>query len=128
MPIGDLCIVCSIFLQLNRINFFTFQVTPSTIVIPECKEPFHQELTLTPTIPVRTALDVTFYLPDGLWLLNKDKCFVKLKGTTPVKVKVGATCTTLHGLAKLKVITPKIDNIGETAFWKYFGLPLVWVR
>lgn len=110
----------------------SFQVTPSTLIIEECKEPFHQELTLTPTIPVRknkrgTYLLVTFYLPDGLWLVNKEKCFVELKGTTPMTVKVGATCTTLYGLKKTAVITPRIANNDDTDFWAKFGLPTVWV-
>ena len=72
---------------------------------------------------------MTFYLPDGLWLVNnKDKCLLELKGTKEVKVKVGATCTMLHGLTNLKVITPKIVNYKDSPFWGYFGLPTVWVR
>ena len=126
LPISNVCV--QYFSQLNRRRFSSFQVTPSTIVIPECKEPFHRELTLTPMIPVRKALSVQFYLPDGLWLLDKDDCSISIKGTTPVKVKVGATCTTLYGLAKLKVITPKITNRDESVFWGDFGLPTVWVR
>ena len=91
-----------------------------------------KEITLTPTIPIRPNfkggyLTVTFYLPDGLWLVNKEKCFVELKGTTPVKVKVGATCTTLTGLRKSIVITPKITNGDDSMFWALFGLPTVWV-
>lgn len=112
--------------------FAGIKVTPSTLIISECEEPFYQELTLTPMIPIRqnrhgAYLFVTFYLPDGLWLLNKYKCFVELKGTTPVTVKVGATCTTLYGLKKKVVITPKITNGKDSVFWTFFGLPTVWV-
>ena len=83
-------------------------------------------------IPVRKNakgkyLHVTFYLPSGLWLLSKDKCSVELKGTTPVTVKVGATCTTLYGLTKSAVITPKITNNLDSKFWTFTGLPTVWV-
>ena len=97
----------------------------------ECEKP--HELTLTPTIPVRVGtvtggLLVRFYLPDGLWMVDKDKCYVELKGTTPVTVNIGATCTTLWGRKKLKVITPKITNDPDTlSFWAYMGLPTVWV-
>lgn len=89
------------------------------------------QLTLTPTIPVRKNRDgfyvrVTFYLPDGLWLVNnKDKCIVEIKETEEVKVSIGATCTTLHGLRNLKVISPKIEN--KSGFWSFYGLPTIWV-
>ena len=89
------------------------------------------QLKLTPTIPVRKNSDglyvyVTFYLPDGLWLVNnKDKCIVEIKETEEVKVSIGATCTTLHGLKNLKVISPKIMN--QKGFWSFYGLPTIWV-
>ena len=70
---------------------------------------------------------VTFYLPKGLWLVNKGKCSVQLKGTKPVTVMVGATCTTLYGLKKFSVITPKITNPLQSEFWGLFGLPTIWV-
>ena len=81
------------------------QVTLTTIIITECQVPFFTELTLTPTIPVRpnnagNYLFVTFYLPAGLWLKNKEKCFVELKQITPVKVGVGADCGLLRASTK----------------------------
>ena len=120
------------FIRYCFVCLFVFQVSPSTLLITECEEPLIKEITLTPTIPIRPNfkggyLTVTFYLPDGLWLVNKEKCFVDLKGTTPVKVKVGATCTTLTGLRKSIVITPKITNGDDSMFWALFGLPTVWV-
>ena len=108
-------------------------MSPTTLLISECKDPFFHEITLTPTIPVRRnsmekALSVTFYLPKGLWLVNKEKCSVQLEGTKSVTVKVGATCTTLYGLKKFSVITPKITNDpSESKFWGFFGLPTIWV-
>ena len=111
-----------------------FQVTPTTLLISECKDPLFHEITLTPTIPVRknslgNFLSVTFYLPKGLWLVSKKKCSVQLEGTKSVTVKVGATCTTLYGLKKLSVITPKIitNDPYESKFWGFFGLPTIWV-
>ena len=106
-------------------------MSPTTLLITECKDPFFHEITLTPTIPVRKNstgkfLSVTFYLPKGLWLVNKEKCSVQLEGTKSVTVKVGATCTTLYGLKKLSVITPKINSFGSK-FWCVFGLPTIWV-
>ena len=111
-----------------------FQVSPTTLLISECKDPLFHEITLTPTIPVRknslgNFLSVTFYLPEGLQLVNKEKCSVQLEGTKSVTVKVGATCTTLYGLKKLSVITPKIitNDPFESKFWGFFGLPTIWV-
>lgn len=83
-------------------------------------------------IPVRknskgNFLFVTFYLPTNLWLENKEDCSIKLEGTKPVTVRVGATCTTLYGSKKLLVITPKILNPTDSEFWGVFGLPTVWV-
>ncbi|XP_068711982.1 von Willebrand factor D and EGF domain-containing protein-like [Montipora foliosa] len=104
--------------------FAGIMVTPSTLFITECQVPFFQEITLTPTIPVRnTFLTVTFYLPKGLWLENKGDCSIQLQGTKSVTVRVGATCTTLYGLRKLSVITPQITT--DSVFWGYFGLPTV---
>ncbi|XP_044176217.1 von Willebrand factor D and EGF domain-containing protein-like isoform X2 [Acropora millepora] len=116
--------------------FAGINVTPTAIVISECKEPLFHNITLTPTIPVRKNsvdkfLSVRFYLPDGLWLVNKEKCSVQLEGTNSVTVKVGATCTTLYGSKKLSVITPAITNPFESKFWgslqSVFGLPTIWV-
>ena len=118
-------------IELKYYNIFYFQVHPTTLIIDECKEPYIVQLTLTPTIPVRKNTDglyvyVTFYLPDGLWLVNnKDKCIVEIKETEEVKVSIGATCTTLHGLRNLKVISPKITN--QRGFWSFYGLPTIWV-
>ena len=107
-------------------------MSPTTLLISECTDPLFHEITLTPTIPVRknslwNFLSVTFYLPKGLWLVNKEKCSVQLEGTNPVTVKVGATCTTLYGLKKFSVITPKITNPFGSRFWGVFGLPTIWV-
>ena len=107
-------------------------MSPTTLLISECKDPFFHEITLTPTIPVRKNsigkfLSVTFYLPEKLWLVNKEKCSVQLEGTNSVTVKVGATCTALYGLKKLNVITPKITNPFQSKFWGAFGLPTIWV-
>ena len=118
-------------IKLKNYNIFHFQVHPTTLIIEECKEPYTVQLKLTPTIPVRKNSDghyvyVTFYLPDGLWLVNnKDKCIVEIKETEEVKVSIGATCTTLHGLKNLKVISPKIMN--QKGFWSFYGLPTIWV-
>ncbi|XP_015780130.1 PREDICTED: von Willebrand factor D and EGF domain-containing protein-like, partial [Acropora digitifera] len=117
---------------IQRPFFAGINVSPTTLLISECKDPFFHEITLTPTIPVRknsfgTFLSVTFYLPKGLWLVNKEKCSVQLEGTNSVTVKVGATCTTLYGLKKLSVITPKIANHFQSKFWGVFGLPTIWV-
>ncbi|XP_074620014.1 uncharacterized protein LOC141878864 isoform X2 [Acropora palmata] len=118
---------------IQRPFFAGIHVSPTTLLISECKDPFFHEITLTPTIPVRRnsmekALSVTFYLPKGLWLVNKEKCSVQLEGTKSVTVKVGATCTTLYGLKKFSVITPKITNDpSESKFWGFFGLPTIWV-
>ena len=103
-------------------------MSPTTLIISECKDPFFHNITLTPTMPVRRIfLSVTFYLPKGLWLVNKGKCSVQLIGTKPVTVQVGATCTTLYGLKKLSVITPKITNPFGSQFWGFHGLPTIWV-
>lgn len=107
-------------------------MSPRTLLISECKDPLFHEITLTPTIPVRknslgNFLSVTFYLPEGLQLVNKEKCSVQLEGTKSVTVKVGASCTTLYGLEKLSVITPKITNSFGSEFWGVFGLPTIWV-
>ena len=104
-------------------------MSPKTLLISECEDPLFHEITLTPTIPVRKKpLSVTFYLPQGLQLVNKEKCSVQLEGTKSVTVKVGATCTTLYGLKKFSVITPVItNNLWESKFWAAFGLPTVWV-
>ena len=132
-------IICHFSLSLLKVhlifaielNIFHFQVHPTTLIIEECKEPYIVQLTLTPTIPVRKNSEglyvyVTFYLPDGLWLVNnKDKCIVEIKETQEVKVSIGATCTTLHGLKNLKVISPKITN--QNGFWSFYGLPTIWV-
>ena len=111
-------------------NIFNFQVYPTTLIIEECKEPYTAKLTLTPTIPVRKNskdqyVSVKFYLPEGLWLVNEDKCTVEIKETQEVKVSIRATCTTLHGMTNLKVITPKIIN--KEGFWSYYNLPTIWV-
>ena len=110
-------------------------MTPTTLLISECTDPLFHNITLTPTIPVRmnsmeTFLSVRFYLPKGLWLVNKEKCYVQLRGTNSVTVKVGATCTTLYGSKKSSVITPVITNLHKSAFWgglQLFGLPTIWV-
>ena len=104
-------------------------MSPRTLLISECADPFFHNITLTPTIPVRGIfVSVTFYLPEGLWLVNKGKCSVQLEGTKPVTVQVGATCTTLYGLKKYSVITPKItNNLWDSKFWAAFGLPTIWV-
>ena len=104
-------------------------MTPTTLLISECKDPFFHDITLTPTIPVRTekSLLVRFYLPEGLRLVNNEGCSVQLEGTKSVTVKVGATCTTLYGFEKSSVITPKITNPIESKFWGPFGLPTIWV-
>ena len=107
-------------------------MSPTTLLISECADPFFHEITLNPTIPVRknslgNFLSVTFYLPKGLWLVNKGKCSVQLEGTKPVTVKIGATCTTLYGLKKRSVITLKITNPFQSKFWGSFGLPTIWV-
>ena len=107
-------------------------MSPTTLLISECTDPLFHDITLTPTIPVRknflgNFLSVTFYLPKGLWLVNKEKCSVQLEGTNSVTVKVGATCTTLYGLKKFSVITPKITNPFQSKFWGVFGLPTIWV-
>lgn len=107
-------------------------MTPTTLLISECTDPLFHNITLTPTIPVRkNFLSVRFYLPNGLWLVNKEKCSVQLNGTNSVTVKVGATCTTLYGSKKSSVITPVITNPFESKFWgslqSVFGLPTIWV-
>ena len=109
-------------------------MSPRTLLISECADPLFHNITLTPTIPVRknslgNFLSVRFYLPKGLWLVNKMKCSVQLEGTNPVTVQVGATCTTLYGLKKFSVITPKIitNDPLESKFWGFFGLPTIWV-
>ena len=108
-------------------------MSPTTLVISECTDPLFHNITLTPTIPVRRNsrgdfVSVTFYLPKGLWLVNKEKCSVQLEGTKPVTVQVGATCTMLYGLKKFSVITPKItNNLWDSRFWRAFGLPTIWV-
>ena len=109
-------------------------MTPTTLNISECTDPLFHNIILTPTIPVRrnskgNFLSVTFYLPNGLWLVNKEKCDVQLEGTKSVTVKVGATCTTLYGSTKLSVITPAITNSFQSEFWGVFGfgLPTIWV-
>ncbi|XP_015777730.1 PREDICTED: von Willebrand factor D and EGF domain-containing protein-like [Acropora digitifera] len=113
--------------------FAGIHVSPTTLLISECStDPLFHEITLTPTIPVRKNslghfLFVRFYLPKGLWLVNKEKCSVQLEGTNSVTVKVGATCTTLYGLKKFSVITPKITNPFQSEFWGAFGLPTIWV-
>lgn len=78
-------------------------------------------------IPVRGKFNllVTFYLPTNLWMENKEDCSIILKGTKPVTVRIGATCTALYGSKKLLVITPKI--VTHSTFWGVFGLPTVWV-
>ncbi|XP_015775656.1 PREDICTED: uncharacterized protein LOC107353782 [Acropora digitifera] len=114
--------------------FAGIHVTPTTLNISECTDPLFHNIILTPTIPVRrnskgNFLSVTFYLPNGLWLVNKEKCDVQLEGTKSVTVKVGATCTTLYGSTKLSVITPAITNSFQSEFWGVFGfgLPTIWV-
>ncbi|XP_074620010.1 uncharacterized protein LOC141878862 isoform X3 [Acropora palmata] len=113
--------------------FAGINVSPTTLVISECTDPLFHNITLTPTIPVRRNsrgdfVSVTFYLPKGLWLVNKEKCSVQLEGTKPVTVQVGATCTMLYGLKKFSVITPKItNNLWDSRFWRAFGLPTIWV-
>ena len=109
-------------------------MSPTTLLISECTDPLFHNITLTPTIPVRknswgNFLSVTFYLPNGLWLVNKEKCSVQLNGTNSVTVKVGATCTTLYGSKKSSVITPVITNPFQSKFWGVigFGLPTIWV-
>ena len=107
-------------------------MSPTTLLISECADPFFHETSLTPTIPVRknslgNFLSVTFYLPKGLWLVNKGKCSVQLEGTKPVTIKVGATCTMLYGLKKFSVITPKITNSFQSKFWGVFSLPTILV-
>ena len=106
-------------------------MSPATIIIRECEEPYFTEVTLTPTIPVRPNLSgeylrVKFFYPEGLWLKNKEQCFVELQGTTPVTVKFGVTCTDLNGKERNVVITPVIEN-HDSGFWGFFGLETVWV-
>lgn len=103
-------------------------MTPTTLIITECNKTFFHNITLTPTIPVHDALTVTFYLPHGLWLKTKNqRCSVQLEGTKSVTVEVGAECTTLYGLKRSGLITPKITNAKENIFWGAFGLPTIWV-
>lgn len=73
-------------------------------------------------------MSVKFYLPHGLWLVNKDKCIVEIKDTQEVKVSITASCTTLYGMKKLKVITPRIiDKDEDFGFWSGYNLQTIWV-
>lgn len=105
-------------------------MTPSTLSIEECKDPYKVSLTLKPTIPIRLndGLSVRFYLSAGL-LLEKDQCFVNLKGMKEVKVDVRVACQTIRAAQgiKWKAITPKIanDQMLLPDFWQFVNLPVV---
>lgn len=108
-----------------------FQVYPTTLIIKECDNP--KNITLTPTIPVRKNsrgeyLFVKFFLPPGLWIMDKKNCLIQMEETKSVTVQIGATCTTLHGSSKLNVVTPMLINHEHSQFWAFFGLPTIWVR
>ena len=74
---------------------------------------------------------ISFWLPKEIQLVNRDQCEIPLKGTTPIKLEIKATCPEFENgaTAGLKVIVPHISNRHSRWFWNNQPeLPTIWVR
>ena len=73
---------------------------------------------------------ISFWLPKEIQLVNREKCEIKLKGITPVRLELKATCPEFENGASegLKVIIPHISN-RHSRFWNNQPeLPTILVR
>ena len=115
---------CSL-LQVHPTSMLTFIICNYTV----------RTITLTPTIPARYDEYrewpmISFWLPKEIQLVNREKCEIPLKGITPVRLELKATCPEFeNGASKgLKVIIPHISN-RHSRFWNNQPkLPTIWVR
>ncbi|XP_078371962.1 von Willebrand factor D and EGF domain-containing protein-like isoform X7 [Oculina patagonica] len=120
--------------NIRKPFFAGLKVEPTTIQITECSQNI-TSFTITPTIPVGKRsqddhyLNISFWLPKGILLVNQSKCAVEIKDMIPVTVRIIATCknypTDETGVDR--VIIPRMEG-GHSRFWnRDMHLPAIWV-
>lgn len=123
----------------ERILFFSCspsQVYPraTTLTFTTCSLSI-TTITITPTIPARQNSRsnwpmISFWLPKEIQLVdNEDQCELELRGTTPILLRIKATCPAAGATEGLKAIVPHISTL-HSKFWHLdkVGLPTIWVR